>query len=88
MTTTDNYQGEECEVVLLSLVRSNKEEKAAFVKIANRVCVALSRARDGLYIIGNFDMIRKSSDLWETVCNVAESREQMGSELCSIGILL
>lgn len=80
--TTDNFQGEECDVVLLSLVRSNKEEKAGFVKIANRVCVALSRARNGLYVFGNFNMIRKSSDLWEEICSGIETKEQMGPALC------
>jgi tetratricopeptide (TPR) repeat protein len=82
MTTTDNYQGEECDIVLLSLVRSNTEEKAGFVKIANRVCVALSRARNGMYVVGNFEMIRKCSDLWETVCAKVESRDQLGAQLC------
>lgn len=80
--TTDNFQGEECDVVLLSLVRSNKEEKTGFVKISNRVCVELSRARNGLYVVGNFDMIRKSNDLWEAVCGVVEARDQIGSVLC------
>jgi superfamily I DNA and/or RNA helicase len=84
MTTTDNYQGEECEVVLLSLVRSNKDGKAGFVKVANRICVALSRARNGLYVIGNFNMIRANSPLWDTICNAVEERGQFGREICLI----
>lgn len=84
ITTTDNYQGEECEVVLISLVRSNAEEKIGFVGVANRVCVALSRAREGLYVIGNFDMMRKKNVLWETICSTVEQREQIGNELCLV----
>lgn len=56
-TTVDNYQGEENEIILLSLVRSNKEDKIGFLNVDNRVCVALSRAKKGFYVIGNFDFI-------------------------------
>jgi len=42
-------------------VRSNKEGKSGFVKIENRVCVSLSRAKLGMYVFGNFDMICKDS---------------------------
>ena len=43
----DNFQGEESRIVILSLVRNNRENKIGFLKIENRTCVALSRARDG-----------------------------------------
>lgn len=57
-TTVDNYQGEENEIVLLSLVRSNnKQRRIGFLDVKNRVCVALSRARCGFYVIGNLDFI-------------------------------
>jgi helicase required for RNAi-mediated heterochromatin assembly 1 len=45
---------------MLSLVRSNKESKIGFVSIENRICVALSRARLGLYVFGDFDCIKNS----------------------------
>lgn len=35
-------------------MRSNYDGKLGFVAIDNRICVALSRARLGLYILGNF----------------------------------
>ena len=47
MTVVDNYQGEEADIILLSLVRSNQDDVIGFVKTENRVCVALSRARHG-----------------------------------------
>ena len=43
----------ENEIIILSLVRSNKENKIGFLKIPNRVNVALSRAKKGMYIFGN-----------------------------------
>jgi len=63
VSSVDNYQGEECDIILLSLVRSNKEYKIGFLKTFNRVCVAFSRARIGLYIIGNIDCIIKGEKI-------------------------
>ena len=48
VTTVDNYQGEENDIILLSLVRSNSERKIGFLEVKNRVCVALSRAKKGI----------------------------------------
>lgn len=46
-------QGEEAKVVIVSLVRSNRERKVGFLKTTNRINVLLSRAQHGLYLIGN-----------------------------------
>ena len=54
ITVVDNFQGEENDIILLSLVRSNREAKIGFLKTENRVCVALSRAKMGFYIIGMY----------------------------------
>ncbi|APA11365.1 hypothetical protein sscle_07g061350 [Sclerotinia sclerotiorum 1980 UF-70] len=51
--TVDAYQGEENEVILLSLVRGNPFNSVGFLRSKNRVVVALSRAQRGLYIFGN-----------------------------------
>lgn len=53
ITTVDNYQGEENKIIILSLVRNNHHNSIGFLKASNRVCVALSRAIQGLYIFGN-----------------------------------
>lgn len=45
ITCVDNFQGEENDIILLSLVRSNPEGKMGFLNVSNRVCVALSRAK-------------------------------------------
>ena len=42
-------------------MRSNREGKLGFVKIENRVCVTLSRAKYGMYVFGNFDMLKAGS---------------------------
>lgn len=47
ITTVDNFQGEESRIVILSLVRSNRDGKIGFLSATNRICVALSRAKEG-----------------------------------------
>ena len=49
VTAVDNFQGEENDIILLSLVRSNEEGRIGFLNISNRVCVALSRAKQGTF---------------------------------------
>lgn len=51
--TVDSFQGRERDIVFLSLVRSNRDNSAGFLKVSNRINVAISRARQHLLIIGN-----------------------------------
>ncbi|KAE9364989.1 P-loop containing nucleoside triphosphate hydrolase protein [Stipitochalara longipes BDJ] len=51
--TVDSYQGEENDIILLSLVRGNRSNLIGFLDSKNRLVVALSRARRGMYIFGN-----------------------------------
>jgi helicase required for RNAi-mediated heterochromatin assembly 1 len=71
--TVDSYQGEENDVVLLSLVRNNRKGDIGFLTNDNRVCVALSRARRGFYIFGSARLVAKASPLWRKVLAVMES---------------
>ena len=82
VTTVDSYQGEENEVVLLSLVRSNVRGNIGFLEVENRVCVALSRARRGLYIFGDAPNLCKSSMLWWHVI------QAMAKNPCRVGFYL
>ncbi|KAM6298780.1 LOW QUALITY PROTEIN: NFX1-type zinc finger-containing protein 1 [Aegotheles albertisi] len=69
----DKYQGEENDIILLSLVRSNKEGRTGFLQIPNWICVALSRAKKGLYCIGNMRMLGKVP-LWSKIIHTLERR--------------
>ncbi|KAL8844844.1 MAG: hypothetical protein Q9176_000944 [Flavoplaca citrina] len=64
VVTVDSYQGEENGIVLLSLVRSNLNKQIGFLSVANRVCVALSRAQQGFYIFGDAGLLSRQSRLW------------------------
>jgi hypothetical protein len=81
VATIDNYQGEENDIILLSLVRSNRRKSVGFLKESNRVCVALSRARYGLYCIGNFQLFQGSCDFWFSVVDDLKSRNILGDSL-------
>lgn len=70
VVTVDSYQGEENEVVLLSLVRNNTKEEIGFLRVANRVCVALSRAQRGFYLFGNSNMLCFASTLWWDIIQI------------------
>ena len=52
VSTVDRFQGDEEDIVICSLVVDEKS-KTGFVKLVNRMIVLLSRARLGLYILGN-----------------------------------
>uniref|UniRef100_A0A8D8YH08 NFX1-type zinc finger-containing protein 1 n=1 Tax=Cacopsylla melanoneura TaxID=428564 RepID=A0A8D8YH08_9HEMI len=81
ISTVDNYQGEECQIILLTLVRSNSDNKIGFLATPNRVCVALSRAKHGFYLIGNMNCLEKSSQIWPDILKQLEMHQSVGSHL-------
>jgi hypothetical protein len=67
LSTIDNYQGEEADIVIATLTRSNPDYDIGFLTAPERLNVLVSRARDGLIIIGNpetFLHSRRGHDLW------------------------
>lgn len=76
----DKYQGEENDIILLSLVRSNLLGKVGFLNIPNRVCVALSRAKKGLYCIGDRSMLQQVR-LWSNIFQTLREKNQLGPAL-------
>lgn len=79
-TVIDNYQGEQNKIVLLSLVRSNTDGGIGFLACKNRVCVALSRAQCGLYIVGNMNILN-SNPTWKKIESVLIERDAIGNEM-------
>uniref|UniRef100_T1IDH6 NF-X1-type domain-containing protein n=1 Tax=Rhodnius prolixus TaxID=13249 RepID=T1IDH6_RHOPR len=67
ITSVDNFQGEENRIILLSLVRCNEDNKVGFLSVENRICVALSRAKEGLYVAGNMPSLIANSKVWAQI---------------------
>ena len=61
IATVDSFQGRECDVVLYSTVRSNRDRRIGFLKDYRRINVALSRARDRLVIVGDNMMMEHAT---------------------------
>jgi hypothetical protein len=56
ISTVDNYQGREQDIVLVNMVDNNKNgEPSKFLRKFNRINVAISRARTMLIMIGSKD---------------------------------
>ena len=69
----DNYQGEESDIVITTLTRSNQNHDIGFMFSPERLNVLLSRARIGLIMIGNADTFtksRKGGELWTRLINM------------------
>jgi len=66
VTAVDNFQGEENDIILISLVRSNRTKTMGFLAVENRINVALTRAKHGMFIVGNASMLTGHS-LWSKI---------------------
>ena len=79
ISTVDNFQGEESEVIIISLVRS---KKVGFLNSANRINVLLSRAKHGMYLVGNEDVLRRAPvPMWHSVLDILRERGQLSDSL-------
>ncbi|CAD6972418.1 unnamed protein product [Tilletia controversa] len=88
VATVDNFQGEEAKIIILSLVRNqgvDSDEQLAssrflrksgigFLKSPNRSYVALSRARDGLFVFGNAGLLHDHSPFWAQILEKMEAK--------------
>lgn len=59
MSTIDSFQGQEKENIILSLVRSNDDGVIGFLKDYRRMNVAVTRAKEQLFVIGDSATIGK-----------------------------
>ncbi|KAI0294249.1 P-loop containing nucleoside triphosphate hydrolase protein, partial [Multifurca ochricompacta] len=83
--TVDTFQGQEAKIVIISLVRNSGsfeegEGSIGFLKSINRINVALSRAKHGLYILGNASNLRKNAT-WKVILDEMEDEDQIGYAL-------
>ena len=89
VSTIDGFQGEENDIILLSIVRSPSHRagpfSAGFVQDEHRAVVALSRAKCGFYVFGNAQNLLRaggsSRETWEKVIDVFKRQENIGRRL-------
>ncbi|KAJ5135138.1 uncharacterized protein N7515_004416 [Penicillium bovifimosum] len=80
VATVDNFQGEEAKVVVISLVRSNPQNRCGFLRTSNRINVLLSRAQHGMYIIGN-SATSIHVPMWARVVRMLKQNDNIGKAL-------
>ena len=82
VAAVDDFQGEENDIIILSLVRSNSNGSIGFLKVENRVCVSLSRAKKGLFVIGDLSMLRaKENTKWPAILAELDGKGFVGNGL-------
>ena len=66
--SVDKCQGSEADYVILSTVRSSGV--TTFLQDKRRVCVALSRAKQGMWIVGNHqNFMQRGGSMWKKITN-------------------
>ena len=81
VSTVDGFQGRETDVVIISCVRSfdagrrgKKFGTLGFLQDFRRVNVALTRARESLWVVGNANFLARDS-IWKAMLDSAAARE-------------
>ncbi|KHJ75807.1 hypothetical protein OESDEN_24576 [Oesophagostomum dentatum] len=78
--TVDSFQGKENRIVIVSLVRSEMEG-IGFLATKNRITVALTRAKHGMYVVANFGYLSECSSFWNKICNTMFENNLISSVL-------
>lgn len=58
----DSFQGQERDVIIYSVTRSNRDNQLGFLRAEERINVALSRGRDALVIVGDARFCRRARE--------------------------
>ncbi|ORC90280.1 putative NFX1-type zinc finger-containing protein 1-like [Trypanosoma theileri] len=78
VSTVDLFQGDENDVIILSLVRT--EKLTEFLRMRNRMIVCCSRARFAMVIVGN-DVLLQQSNHWKQVLDLLQEDDCVGDRL-------
>lgn len=73
VNTVDGFQGQERDIIIVSLVRSNSDGQIGFLSDLRRMNVAMTRARSKLIIIGDSKTLSRHSfyrKLYEYICSL------------------
>ncbi|KAF9327020.1 DEAD-box type RNA helicase [Podila minutissima] len=71
--SVDGFQGQEKDIIIFSCVRASTHGTVGFLADVRRMNVALTRARQSLFILGHADTLRRET-IWGDLVQDAESR--------------
>ena len=73
--TVDGFQGREKEIIIISNVRSNRENTVGFLKDIRRLNVAITRSKRKLIIVGDSSTLKFDSTYNDLIdyCKVNDS---------------
>ncbi|WP_294604918.1 AAA domain-containing protein [uncultured Bacteroides sp.] len=72
VNTVDGFQGQERDVVFISLVRANEDGQIGFLNDLRRMNVAITRARMKLVILGNADTLKQHKFYYKLIEYIKE----------------
>lgn len=75
VNTVDGFQGQERDIIMISLVRSNDQGQIGFLNDLRRMNVAITRARMKLIIIGNAETLSHHS-FYKKLCKYVMSLQE------------
>lgn len=81
VATVDSFQGHEKSFIIFSCVRNNTENKIGFLRDKRRLNVALTRAKHGLIVVGNKNVLRKGDPLWKDYITYLEEQGAIFTDL-------
>lgn len=69
--------------MILTLVRNNKAGLIGFLGEKNRINVLLSRAKEGMYLLGNVESLMNctKNSMWKDVIEMMQEQDCVGPEL-------
>lgn len=71
--TVDGFQGQEKDIIIFSCVRASNSGSVGFLSDIRRMNVALTRARQSLFILGHAETLRRE-EIWGDLVRDAETR--------------
>ena len=77
VNTVDGFQGQERDIIVISLVRSNDDGQIGFLRDLRRMNVAITRARMKLIILGDRQTMTRHPfyrQLWDYVSSLKQDK--------------
>ncbi|MFW5961580.1 MAG: DEAD/DEAH box helicase, partial [bacterium] len=81
MGTVDRFQGMESDIIIVSMVRNNRDSNIGFARTFERINVALSRARKLLILVGNTQLFcrdnrdQNSKEVYQNIAAIIDQKE-------------